>query len=359
MRIDPVKTQKEPTYQVVLYALALTTYYLAFLITADVPDIYMHQFWFTINKKDSTLYKFKIDKKSYIIDMEVFREIFQISPRLLNQDFDELPSDEEIVSFIKELGHKGDIKSITEDLHRDGVRDPAMTSERGRLEEYLESPTWEFTKPVKVISLPQDVPSTSDHRLIELENQLQCLMEAHLALMQPTQVNKITSSCEICSGPHDTQYYMGNLEQSFVEYVSSCTDEAGGDDNDIIFIEIIKQDDDSHIEEPEVDENAGTRESEENPFVEISNMTHDPPEGGLRFTNRTNKVAYKMPHKIKQYNSLSNLEKEHTKSVYLRNEEDMRRGVKYMMSKILWFHKECLELRPEYMTGVDDEGEVT
>ncbi|GKB30015.1 hypothetical protein Tco_0869416 [Tanacetum coccineum] len=46
------------------------------------------------------------------MDMEVFREIFQICPRLPNQDFDELPSDKEIVSFIKELGHKGDIKSI-------------------------------------------------------------------------------------------------------------------------------------------------------------------------------------------------------------------------------------------------------
>nr|GEU83307.1 reverse transcriptase domain-containing protein [Tanacetum cinerariifolium] len=65
------------------------------------------------------------------------------------------------------------------------------------------------------------------------------------------------------------------------------------------------------------------------PFVEISNMTHDPPEGVVRFTNRNDEVSYKMPHKIKQYNSLSNLEKEHTKSVYLRNEEDKRRGVDY------------------------------
>nr|GEX13578.1 MAK10-like protein [Tanacetum cinerariifolium] len=35
------------------------------------------------------------------------------------------------------------------------------------------------------------------------------------------------------------------------------------------------------------------------PFVEISNMTHDPPEGVVRFTNRTDEVAYKMPHMIK------------------------------------------------------------
>ncbi|GKA05098.1 hypothetical protein Tco_0684218, partial [Tanacetum coccineum] len=52
-------------------------------------------------------------------------------------------------------------------------------------------------------------------------------MEAHLAPTQPTQVNKITTSCEICSGPYDTQYCMKDLEQAFVEYASSCIDEAG------------------------------------------------------------------------------------------------------------------------------------
>ncbi|GJS09173.1 MAK10-like protein [Tanacetum coccineum] len=85
----------------------------------------------------------------------------------------------------------------------------------------------EIAKLVKAISLPQDVPSTSDRRLIELENQVQRLMEAHLAPTQLTQVNKITTSCEICSGPHDTQYCMEDLEQAFVEYASSRTDEAG------------------------------------------------------------------------------------------------------------------------------------
>nr|GEV40317.1 MAK10-like protein [Tanacetum cinerariifolium] len=53
-------------------------------------------------------------------------------------------------------------------------------------------------------------------------------MEAHLAPTQPTQVNEFTTSCEICSGPHDTQYCMKDLEQAFVEYTSSRIDEAGG-----------------------------------------------------------------------------------------------------------------------------------
>nr|GEV79909.1 MAK10-like protein [Tanacetum cinerariifolium] len=85
----------------------------------------------------------------------------------------------------------------------------------------------DFAKPVKAISLPLDVQSTSDRRLIKLENQVQRLMEAHLAPKSSTQVNKIASSCEICSGPHDTQYCVENTEQAFVDYASLCTNEVG------------------------------------------------------------------------------------------------------------------------------------
>ncbi|GJX40225.1 hypothetical protein Tco_0503100 [Tanacetum coccineum] len=85
----------------------------------------------------------------------------------------------------------------------------------------------DFAKPVKAISLPQDVLCTSDRHLIEIETQVQRLMEAHLALTQPTQVKKVTTSCEICSGSHDTQYCMEDPKQAFVESASSCTDEAG------------------------------------------------------------------------------------------------------------------------------------
>ncbi|GJU44204.1 MAK10-like protein [Tanacetum coccineum] len=39
----------------------------------------------------------------------------------------------------------------------------------------------DFAKPLMEISLPQDVPSSSDLHLIEIENQVQRLMKAHLA----------------------------------------------------------------------------------------------------------------------------------------------------------------------------------
>ncbi|GJT03376.1 hypothetical protein Tco_0824545 [Tanacetum coccineum] len=88
-------------------------------------------------------------------------------------------------------------------------------------------------------------------------------------------------------------------------------------------------------------------------------MTRDLPLGVVKFTDGINEIAYKMLHKIKHYNSLSELEKEHMESVYLRNEEDKKRGVEYVMNKILGFYKKCLELGPEYLTGLEDEGGVT
>ncbi|GJS89096.1 hypothetical protein Tco_0771732 [Tanacetum coccineum] len=60
-RLNPGKIQREPTFQVVLDALALTPCYFA-LITADVPEVYMHQFWDSVYKHD-TFYRFKMDKR--------------------------------------------------------------------------------------------------------------------------------------------------------------------------------------------------------------------------------------------------------------------------------------------------------
>ncbi|GKD83542.1 MAK10-like protein, partial [Tanacetum coccineum] len=118
----------------------------------------------------------------------------------------------------------------------------------------------DFAKPVKAISLPQDVPSTSDRRLIELKNQVQRLMEAHLAPMQPTQVNKITTSCEICSGPHDTQYcILLKFEADFKQQKSEMTNKIdtvlkainNGMVGALPSDTIVKKNDDSRKEEPE------------------------------------------------------------------------------------------------------------
>nr|GEV14471.1 Gag-Pol polyprotein [Tanacetum cinerariifolium] len=82
-RLNPGKIQREPTFQVVLDALALTLCYSAFLITADVL-------------------------------------------KSTGQDFDALPTDEEIVSFLRDLGHTREISSLN-DVFVDHMHQPWRT----------------------------------------------------------------------------------------------------------------------------------------------------------------------------------------------------------------------------------------
>ncbi|GJT06585.1 hypothetical protein Tco_0841047 [Tanacetum coccineum] len=69
--MDPTLTQKKETYQVILDIIKNTPYYNAFLISADVLEIYMQQFWFTIKKvKKSSFYQFDLDNKTCIYHKE-------------------------------------------------------------------------------------------------------------------------------------------------------------------------------------------------------------------------------------------------------------------------------------------------
>ncbi|GJV21196.1 hypothetical protein Tco_1370216 [Tanacetum coccineum] len=336
----------------------------------------------------------------------------------------------------------------------------------------------DFAKPVKAITLPQDVPSTSDRCLIELENQVQRLMEAHLAptiawkILNKPSMNSASSRTDEAenkeeekvspknidvdpSTPPDPSVSfitekvlklnsLGSFERSVLVPQSSstklvCTNR---DNGDVMFIEIVKKYDDSHEEEPKAVEHeveyfdifltrselgyhkylmcgpipsiflrnpiitegcpsnlkipcnirhVHVEKAYIDPNSPLNIMTRmmynwimrrklNPKEnlnrGVSNFTGRINVMHVFVENftyivefmivedissiiDLEQYNSLSDLEKEHTKSVYLRKEEDKRRGVEYVMSKLLGFYKECLELGPEYVTRMDDEGEVT
>nr|GFC50826.1 hypothetical protein [Tanacetum cinerariifolium] len=73
-------TSKESTLQMVYDVLRLTPFFKAFLVIADVPEIYM--------------------------------EMLHICPRIPNQTFDELSFEEEILAFLRYLGYSGESKKI-------------------------------------------------------------------------------------------------------------------------------------------------------------------------------------------------------------------------------------------------------
>ncbi|GJR99893.1 hypothetical protein Tco_0316402 [Tanacetum coccineum] len=113
LRLSLDLNSKEATLQVVYDILKLTPFYKAFQITTDVPEIYMQEFWATATVHHHSIH-FKMNNKKHIVNLEYFREMLQICPKLLDQQFEELPFEEEILTFLRDLGHSGEIKVITD-----------------------------------------------------------------------------------------------------------------------------------------------------------------------------------------------------------------------------------------------------
>ncbi|GKC18748.1 hypothetical protein Tco_1020898, partial [Tanacetum coccineum] len=124
-RLSTTFKPKELTFQVALDVLSLTPFYQAFLISASVPAIYMHEFWATISYHKHCI-KFKMNKMNYSFDLETFRDMLQFYPNLLGQKFEDPPFEEDILAFIKELAYPGDIKSLS-DVKVDTLYQPWRT----------------------------------------------------------------------------------------------------------------------------------------------------------------------------------------------------------------------------------------
>ncbi|GJX16764.1 hypothetical protein Tco_0217596 [Tanacetum coccineum] len=112
LRLSSDLKSKEATLQVVYDVLKLTPFYKAFQITTDVLEIYMQEFWATGTVHHHSIC-FKMNNKKHIVNLEYFREMLQICPKLPDQQFEELPFEEEILMFLRDLGHSGEIKVIT------------------------------------------------------------------------------------------------------------------------------------------------------------------------------------------------------------------------------------------------------
>nr|GFB73481.1 hypothetical protein [Tanacetum cinerariifolium] len=102
---------KEPTLQVVYDVLRNSPFFRAFLVTADVPEIYMQEFWATTKLHQHSI-RFKMDTRKHVLDLEAFREMLHISPS--SQSFAELPFEEEILEFLRFLEHSTQIKTLTD-----------------------------------------------------------------------------------------------------------------------------------------------------------------------------------------------------------------------------------------------------
>ncbi|GKC12076.1 hypothetical protein Tco_1008858 [Tanacetum coccineum] len=105
LRLSSDVTSKVATLQVVYDVLKLTPFYKAFQVLADVPEIYMQEFWASAYIHNRFV-RFKMNNKKHILNLDQFRDILQICPKVGNE--------KEILAFLASLGHSGEIRKTTD-----------------------------------------------------------------------------------------------------------------------------------------------------------------------------------------------------------------------------------------------------
>ncbi|GJZ66750.1 hypothetical protein Tco_0623446 [Tanacetum coccineum] len=106
VRLETIVPQKEETLQVIINVIKNATCYKAFTIFAEVPKIFMQQFWYTIKKVSGiNSYEFLLANKKCLVDAEVFQKILDICPRVQGVDIAEVP-DNTTLTFLLDLGYK-------------------------------------------------------------------------------------------------------------------------------------------------------------------------------------------------------------------------------------------------------------
>ncbi|GJX40579.1 retrovirus-related pol polyprotein from transposon TNT 1-94 [Tanacetum coccineum] len=114
IRLETTVPQKEETFQVIIDVIKNSTCFKAFTISANVPEIFMHPFWYTIKKvQDTDSYEFLLANKKCIVNAEVFRTILNICPRVEGEDVTDVPDDETALTFLLDLGYKGPLNRHT------------------------------------------------------------------------------------------------------------------------------------------------------------------------------------------------------------------------------------------------------
>nr|GEU62368.1 hypothetical protein [Tanacetum cinerariifolium] len=116
---------KESTLQLIYDVLHLYPFFKAFLVTTDVPEIYMQEFWATATVHHHVI-RFKMDNKKHIVNLESFRDMLHICLRVPGQSFAEPLFEEDILAFVCFLGHNAAIRMLTDVEHKNSKKSNEM-----------------------------------------------------------------------------------------------------------------------------------------------------------------------------------------------------------------------------------------
>nr|GEW55619.1 hypothetical protein [Tanacetum cinerariifolium] len=124
------------------------------------------EFWATATVHHHSI-RFKMDIKKCIVNLEYFREMLHICPRLPGHTFDELPFEEEILAFLRFLRNSGEIRKLIDEefVYQVEHKDAKKSNEI-----YYPRDDQMFTT-IKLVSRHQNTQQFGVMLLVELTNE--------------------------------------------------------------------------------------------------------------------------------------------------------------------------------------------
>ncbi|GJS89860.1 hypothetical protein Tco_0772496 [Tanacetum coccineum] len=98
------KIQKNPIFQISVDILSNTNFFQAFTASANVPAIYLQQFWNTMKYNEKMgVYSCQVDEQWFDLSADLLRKALAITPVIPAQPFELPPSGNTVIDFVNEL----------------------------------------------------------------------------------------------------------------------------------------------------------------------------------------------------------------------------------------------------------------
>ncbi|GJW39275.1 retrovirus-related pol polyprotein from transposon TNT 1-94 [Tanacetum coccineum] len=108
------KIQKNPIFQISVDILSNTNFFQAFTASANVPAIYLQQFWKTMTYNEKTgVYSCQVDEQWFDLSADLLRKALAITPVNPTHPFELPPSGNTMIDFINELGYHEPVEIVS------------------------------------------------------------------------------------------------------------------------------------------------------------------------------------------------------------------------------------------------------
>ncbi|GJV84356.1 hypothetical protein Tco_1524254 [Tanacetum coccineum] len=108
------KIQKNPIFQISVDILSNTNFFQAFTASANVPAIYLQQFWKTMSYNEKTgVYSCQVDEQWFDLSADLLRKALAITPVNPTHPFELPPSGDTVIDFVNELGYPEPVEIVS------------------------------------------------------------------------------------------------------------------------------------------------------------------------------------------------------------------------------------------------------